>query len=69
MLRLLGHAVRRTGRTVGNWIDDPELNPYRLAEGRTPARSGEVVVNSGAAETGGLKSATRRRCAHRIRSG
>ncbi|MEU3301325.1 FtsX-like permease family protein [Streptomyces sp. NPDC006678] len=40
---------------AGNWIDDPELNPYRLAEGRTPARSGEVVVNSGAAETGGLK--------------
>ncbi|MGW2560974.1 ABC transporter permease [Streptomyces sp. NPDC001514] len=39
---------------AGNWIDDPELNPYRLAEGRTPAGPGEVVVNRGAARTGGL---------------
>ncbi|MGW4032376.1 ABC transporter permease [Streptomyces sp. NPDC004838] len=40
---------------AGNWIGDPELNPYELAEGRAPARSGEVVVNRAAAETGGLK--------------
>ncbi|MEU3790305.1 FtsX-like permease family protein, partial [Streptomyces fructofermentans] len=40
---------------AGNWIDDPELNAYRLAEGRAPARSGEVVVNRGAAERGGLE--------------
>lgn len=40
---------------AGNWIADSELNPYRLAEGRAPQRSGEVVVNRGAAETGGLK--------------
>ncbi|MEU4495888.1 FtsX-like permease family protein [Streptomyces sp. NPDC023998] len=40
---------------AGNWIDDPELNPYRLAEGRAPAHSGEVVVNRGAADKGGLK--------------
>ncbi|MDQ8702493.1 FtsX-like permease family protein [Streptomyces sp. LHD-70] len=39
---------------AGNWIDDSRLNPYRLAEGRAPERSGEVVVNRGAAETGGL---------------
>ncbi|MFF8845572.1 ABC transporter permease [Streptomyces sp. NPDC015127] len=39
---------------AGNWIQDPELNPYQLADGRAPARSGEVVVNRGAAETGGL---------------
>ncbi|MEV5101508.1 ABC transporter permease [Streptomyces massasporeus] len=39
---------------AGNWITDPELNPYRLAEGRAPRRSGEVVVNRGAAEKGGL---------------
>ncbi|MFE5758190.1 ABC transporter permease [Streptomyces massasporeus] len=39
---------------AGNWITDPELNPYRLAEGRAPQRSGEVVVNRGAAEKGGL---------------
>ncbi|WP_340384236.1 FtsX-like permease family protein [Streptomyces sp. SS7] len=40
---------------AGNWIADPKLNPYRLAEGRVPARSGEVVVNRGTAERGGLR--------------
>ena len=40
---------------AGNWIADTELNPYQLAEGRAPARAGEVVVNRGAAETGGLE--------------
>ncbi|MGW1880378.1 FtsX-like permease family protein [Streptomyces sp. NPDC001975] len=40
---------------AGNWITDPRLNSYRIAEGRAPARSGEVVVNRGAAKKGGLK--------------
>ncbi|MFH8773485.1 ABC transporter permease [Streptomyces sp. NPDC017958] len=40
---------------AGSWITDPELNPYQLAEGRLPARSGEVVINRGAAKKGGLK--------------
>ncbi|MGW7413981.1 ABC transporter permease, partial [Streptomyces sp. NPDC054863] len=40
---------------AGNWIDDPELNPYRLAEGRVPAATGEVVVNRAAAEAGKLR--------------
>ncbi|MER5542483.1 ABC transporter permease [Streptomyces sp. NPDC002589] len=40
---------------AGNWITDTRLNPYRLAEGRAPARPGEVVVNRGAAKKGGLK--------------
>ncbi|MFJ5029835.1 ABC transporter permease [Streptomyces sp. NPDC088560] len=40
---------------AGNWITDPRLNPYRLAEGRAPARTGEVVVNRGAAKKAGLK--------------
>ncbi|MFF5937971.1 ABC transporter permease [Streptomyces sp. NPDC012508] len=39
---------------AGYWIQDPELNPYALSEGRAPARSGEVVVNRGAANTGDL---------------
>ena len=43
------HARRATGST------DPKLNPYRLAEGRAPLKSGEVVVNRGAAEKGDLK--------------
>ncbi|OAH09750.1 ABC transporter permease [Streptomyces jeddahensis] len=40
---------------AGNWIDDPKLNPYRLAEGRAASKPGEVVVNRGAAEAGDLK--------------
>ncbi|MGW3108101.1 ABC transporter permease [Streptomyces sp. NPDC001100] len=40
---------------AGNWITDPKLNPYRLAEGRTPTAPGEVVVNRGAADKGHLK--------------
>ncbi len=40
---------------AGNWIADPGLNPYRLAEGRAPAAPGEAVINRGAAKAGGLK--------------
>ncbi|MGV9457103.1 ABC transporter permease [Streptomyces sp. NPDC003635] len=40
---------------AGNWITDPELNPYQLAEGRAPEKSGEVVVNRGTAERGDLR--------------
>lgn len=59
-----GQLVGRNGGPVGgqgpptlagNWITDPDLNPYRLAEGRAPQRPGEVVVNRGAAEKGGLE--------------
>ncbi|MBK3581412.1 ABC transporter permease [Streptomyces sp. MBT65] len=52
-----GEAIGGKGppTLAGNWITDPELNPYRLAEGRAPARSGEVVVNQGAADKGHLK--------------
>jgi putative ABC transport system permease protein len=40
--------------TAGNWISDPGLNPYDLVEGRGPERTGEIVINRGAAETGDL---------------
>lgn len=39
---------------AGNWIDDAQLNPYRLADGRLPEKSGEVVLNRGAAKAGKL---------------
>ncbi len=39
---------------AGNWVDDPQLNAYELVEGRAPERSGEAVVNRGAAEAGDL---------------
>ena len=40
---------------AGNWIDDPALNPYRIAEGRAPSADGEVVIDRSAAERGKLK--------------
>jgi putative ABC transport system permease protein len=40
---------------AGNWIEDPDLNPYRLAEGRAPETGNEVVINRGAAEDGDLE--------------
>jgi putative ABC transport system permease protein len=39
---------------AGNWIDDETLNPWRIAEGRPPARPGEVVIDRGSARNGDL---------------
>ena len=58
-----GQLIGRDGKAIGgngpptlagNWIANPELNAYRLAEGRAPAAGDEVVINRGAAETGGF---------------
>jgi putative ABC transport system permease protein len=41
--------------TIGaNWIEDDQLNPYDLAEGRAPASPGEVIIDKAAAEQGDL---------------
>jgi putative ABC transport system permease protein len=40
---------------AGNWIDDPELNPYELVDGRAPRATDEVVINRGAADDGDLQ--------------
>ena len=40
--------------TGANWIDEPALNPYRLAEGRAPSADDEVVIDRGSAERGDL---------------
>ena len=40
--------------TATNWVDDPELNPWRLAEGRAPRADDEVVIDRASAENGGL---------------
>jgi putative ABC transport system permease protein len=58
----LGQIVGKDGkvlRTLGpprasNWIADPGLTPYRIAEGRAPQGLNEVVINRGAAKNGGL---------------
>lgn len=41
-------------RLAGNWITTSELNAYQLAEGRAPEAPDEVVINRGAADSGGL---------------
>jgi putative ABC transport system permease protein len=39
---------------AGNWIDNRDVNPYRLVEGRAPRADNEVVINRGAADDGNL---------------
>jgi putative ABC transport system permease protein len=39
---------------AGNWIDDADLNPYDLDEGRAPTAPGEVVIDRGSADNGDL---------------
>jgi putative ABC transport system permease protein len=39
---------------AANWIEDDQLNPYDLAEGRAPAAPGEVVIDRASAESGDL---------------
>ena len=40
--------------TATNWVEDPELNPWRIAEGRAPQADDEVVIDRASAENGGL---------------
>ncbi|GAA4242847.1 ABC transporter permease [Actinomadura meridiana] len=51
-----GTIVESRGpRRAGNWLNDPKLNPYRLAEGRAPRAPNEVVINKMFADEGKLK--------------
>ncbi|MGH9243631.1 MAG: ABC transporter permease [Acidimicrobiales bacterium] len=58
-----GELIGKDGEGIGgngppteaaNWIDDPDLNPYRIAEGRAPRADGEVVIDRSSAEAGEL---------------
>jgi putative ABC transport system permease protein len=51
-----GSAVGGNGppRLAGNWVPDPDLNPYRLVQGRAPQGDNEVVINRAAATAGKL---------------
>lgn len=41
--------------TIGSaWIDDPELNPYRIREGRAPNGDGEVLIDAASARNGDI---------------
>ncbi|NKZ07687.1 ABC transporter permease [Actinomadura latina] len=51
-----GTTIQSRGpRTAGNWMTDPELNPYHLVSGRAPRAADEVVVNKMFADEGNLK--------------
>jgi putative ABC transport system permease protein len=52
-----GDALGGSGppQLAGSWIEDPQLNAYRIAEGRAPEAPDEVVINRGAAEDGDLQ--------------
>ncbi len=51
-----GDAVGGGGppQFAGSWTTVPDLNPYRLAEGRAPVADDEVVINRRAANEGDL---------------
>ncbi len=56
---IIGSDGQRVGgdgppTTATNWIDDPGLNAYELAEGRAPAAPDEVVIDRGSANNGDL---------------
>ena len=38
-----------------NWVDDEEVNPFRLVDGHLPDASGEIVVDKASATEGGLE--------------
>jgi putative ABC transport system permease protein len=40
---------------AGNWIADPEINPWQIADGRAPEAPGEVVIDQASADDGELQ--------------
>ncbi len=51
-----GDAVGGGGppQLAGSWVTDPDLNAYRLVDGRAPEGDNEVVVNKGTLDDGDL---------------
>ncbi len=41
------------GTIFENWIDDPQLTPYRLSDGRAPAAPDEIALNEDALDDAG----------------
>lgn len=56
LLDKAGEGIGGNGppRVAASWIDDQDLNAYRLVEGRAPRADDEVVINRGAAKSGDL---------------
>ncbi|MCW2916077.1 MAG: hypothetical protein JWN52_4145, partial [Actinomycetia bacterium] len=56
LLDTSGTLIKVLGpRMAGNWISDPALNPYTIAEGRPPRSTGEVVIDRKVAKDGHLR--------------
>ncbi|MBN2622180.1 MAG: ABC transporter permease, partial [Acidimicrobiales bacterium] len=51
-----GDAIGGNGppQLAGSWTTNPDLNPYRLADGREPRGGDEVVVNKATLDAGDL---------------
>lgn len=63
IIEATAQIVGADGRPIGGegpptfartWIDDPELTPFEIAEGRAPAAADEVVLDVSSAERGAL---------------
>jgi putative ABC transport system permease protein len=59
----LAQVIGRDGNPIGgggpptiggNWVPVDELNPQRVVAGRVPQAAGEVVIDAGTAQTGGI---------------
>jgi putative ABC transport system permease protein len=56
-----GHPIGGNGPPTlgGNWITEPGLSPWSIAEGRAPRRADEVVIDRRAADRGDLHVGSR----------
>lgn len=50
-----GKAISTQGPAIGTaWVENPDLNPFRIRRGREPRAAGEVVVDAGTAKKHGF---------------
>jgi putative ABC transport system permease protein len=51
-----GDAIGGNGppTQAGNWITNPDINPWKIADGRPPEAPGEVVIDKASADKGHL---------------
>lgn len=51
-----GKALSSNGTPFGlNWVDDEQLNPFRISEGATPEAADEIVIDEGSFEDGSFR--------------
>ncbi len=52
--KTLGNPGRGAPTFAGNWSEVPQLNPFRLVDGRAPQNAGEIVIDKKSASDGNL---------------